>query len=174
MKNTPLKYKFWFNWQRILNLNFSEFTAVIVAVMLSVSIAYPQLENLNSSQKTMSIEFKAKTGDLVSGDITINESKNKVLTALSLIGIILGPLILLWKFLVESKNISKFYNKMHDSLKNEYEELLKIREFQNSEKQSIISINEIFTNINDKGVVKKNDLLNLKKRITPHNNVYKK
>jgi hypothetical protein len=63
---------------------------------------------------------------------------------------------------------------MHDSLKNEYEELLKIREFQNSEKQSIISINEIFTNINDKGVVKKNDLLNLKKRITPHNNVYKK
>jgi len=98
MKNTPLKYKFWFNWQRILNLNFSEFTAVIVAVMLSVSIAYPQLENLNSSQKTMSIEFKAKTGDLVSGDITINESKNKVLTALSLIGIILGPLILLWNF----------------------------------------------------------------------------
>jgi hypothetical protein len=139
--------------------------------MLTISIAYPQLENLNSSQKTMSVEFKAKTGDLVSGDITINESKNKVLVILSLIGIIFGPLILLWKFLVESKNISKFYNKMHDSLKTEYEELLKIPEFQNSEGQSIKIINEIFTNINDKGFVKKDDLLNLKGKITPHNKV---
>lgn len=171
MKKTPLKFKIWFIYERIRNLNFSELTAIIVAIMLSISIAYPQLEKLNGSQKTISIEFKSKSGDVTSGKLTINEDKNEVLNILSLIGILLGTFILLWKFLLESKNITKFYNKMLDSLKKEYEELLKIEEFQKSKDKQ--RINEIFININDKGFVEKSDLLNLKKKITPHNKKYR-
>jgi len=170
MKKTPLKFKIWFIYKRILNLNFSELTAIIIAIMFSISIAYPQLEKLNSSQKTISIEFKSNSGNVTSGVLTINEDKNEVLNILSLIGIIFGPIILLWKFLLESKNITKFYNKMFDSLKKEYEELLKIEEFQSSEDKQ--TINEIFISINDKGRVEKTDLLNLKKYITPHNKKY--
>jgi hypothetical protein len=139
--------------------------------MLAFSIAYPQLENLNTNQKTLSIEFKSKTGELTSGELIINENKNKVLNILSLIIIILGPIILLWKFLIESKDITTFYNKMHDSLKKEYKELLNIEEFKKSTEKS--KINEIFVRIHDKGIIKKADLLNLKKEITPQNKRYR-
>ncbi len=169
----PLKYKIWFIWKRILNLNFSELTAVIVALILTLSIAYPQIENLNKSHKTTSIEFKSKTGEVISGEVTAEEKQNKTLIILSLVGIILGPIILLWKFLIESQNIAKFYNKMYVSIKEEYIELLKNKIFKKNEQISIAKINMILTNINDKGIVTKNDLLSLKKEITPHNKRYK-
>jgi hypothetical protein len=168
----PLKYKIWFIRKRILNLNFSELTAVIVAVILSFSIAYPQFESITKNQKTTTIEFKSKTGEVISGDITTIEEQDKTLSILSLIGLILGPLILLWKFLIESKNIDKFYNRMHNVIKEEYEALLKIQRFKNSEQDSIKKINEIFTKIHDNGKVTKNDLLKLKNEITPHKKVY--
>lgn len=168
----PLKYKIWFIWKRILNLNFSEFTAVIVAIILTFSIAYPQFDNITKNQKTTTIEFKSKTGELISGELTTKEEQDKTLSILSLIGLILGPIILLWKFLIESKNIEKFYNKMYDLIKEEYEALLKIESFRKSEQISIEKINEIFTGIYDNGKVTKKDLLKLKNEITPHNKVY--
>lgn len=168
----PLKYKIWFIWKRILNLNFSELTAVIVAIILTFSVAYPQLENINKNQKTAKIEFKSKTGELISGELTTKEEQNRTLSILSLIGLILGPVILLWKFLIESKNIEKFYNKMYDLIKEEYEALLKVESFQKSEQISIKKINAIFTGIYDNGKVSKKDLLKLKNEIAPHNKVY--
>ncbi len=167
-----LKYKFWFIWKRILNLDFSELTAVIVAIILTFSIAYPQFENITKNQKTTTIEFKSKTGELISGELTTKEEHDKTLGILSLIGLILGPIILLWKFLIESKNIEKFYNKLYDLIKEEYEALLKIDKFQKSEQASIRRINGLFTAINDKGKITKQDLLKLKNEITPHNKVY--
>src|ERR1035437_1347239 len=169
----PVKYKLWFLWQRILNLNFSEFTAIIVAAMLTISVAYPQLERLNKNQKTISIEFKSKTGEITSGEINIKDNKNYTLEILSLIGIVFGPLILLWKFFIEPKSIIKFYGKTIELLQKEYEELLNNPDFKNTEQNSIKRINNLFTKINDVGIVTKKELLNLKKEITPHNTRYK-
>ncbi|MDZ7725709.1 MAG: hypothetical protein U5R06_23505 [candidate division KSB1 bacterium] len=153
-------------------MNFSELTAVIVAMILTFSIAYPQFENINKNQKTTTIEFKSQNGEHISGELTTKEDKNLTLSILSLIGIILGPIILLWKFLIESKSIEKFYNRMYDLLKEEYETLLKITEFQNSETKNIQNINKIFTKIHDNGRVTNNDLLKLKNEISPHKKRY--
>jgi len=163
MNKIPFKFKFWFWRKRILNLNFSELVTVFIAIIVAVSIAYPQIKELNTKEKVTEFVLTSNDGSVKTGKFLVKQESNITLSILSIIGIILGPVALIWKFTVDSKDIDKFYNTIFEKLKTEFNELSERNNFKvASDKDEII---KLFTKINDRGRVDKNDLLNLKIRI---------
>lgn len=163
MNKSSNKIKFWFWYRNILNLNYSEFFSIIVSIIVTISIAYPQIKDLKVKENNFNVEFRSDDGSIISGKVIVENNENTLLSILSIIGIILGPIILIWKFIIESKDIDKFYNKILKELNADYNELMKNSTFHSMPVKQ--EIDKIFQAIDINQKITKKELLQLKEKI---------
>lgn len=171
METKRFKINVWYIYKRVHNLDFSEIATIIVALLLAISVALPQLEKVKNSQQIVSVDFKSETGEVIKGDITIHQGTGNILNIISLITAILGPLILLWKFLQVSKNREILHKELFEQLVCNYTDLLKFEQFKNSKEKQII--NDKIASIKTRGEVKPSELKELKELMTPYNKSFK-
>ena len=163
MSKSPNKFKFWFWYKNILNINYSEFLTIIVAIIVTISIAYPQINDLRVKENNFNVEFRSNDGSITGGVVVVKKDQNSLLSILSIIGIILGPIILIWKFIVDSKDIDKCYNKILKELNADYDELSKNITFNSMPEKK--EIDKLFQTINLNQRITKKELLELKGKI---------
>jgi hypothetical protein len=130
---------------------------------VTISIAYPQIKDLKVKENIFNVEFRSNDGSITSGEVVVEKDQNSLLSILSIIGIILGPIILIWKFFVDSKDIDKFYNKILKELNTDYDKLLKNTSFNSMPEKK--EIDKLFQTININQRITKKELLELKGKI---------